>query len=195
MRRHVASFANFVCRFGDEKVLLDYAEDIVIPAFVDNTLIRSFGRTHFFFYQAKLVILDDDTKRPVIGIAGRFIKNTQLTREQIFDPKKGLIHDEASMPSAPSAHFVLILNNHRLIYFPETAHAPDLNAFRATVLSFIRQKHQAFIDQMYQGHAAVHEKVAKTLLIADNPPPTLEVIPIAGYEAIESFVRRYGVLR
>ena len=25
MRQHSAAFANFICRFGDEKVLLDYA--------------------------------------------------------------------------------------------------------------------------------------------------------------------------
>ena len=57
MRQHVASFANFVCRFGDEKVLLDYAKDIVLPAFFDDTFVRSYGRTHFFFYETELVKL------------------------------------------------------------------------------------------------------------------------------------------
>lgn len=195
LRQHIAAFANFVCRFGDDKVLLDYAEDIVIPAFVDNSLVRTYGRTHFFFYEAKLVILDEDRAKPVLGITGRFIKNTQLTREQIFDPRRGLVHDEASMPSAPSAHFVLVLNSHRLIYFPETAHAPDLNTFQSTALAFLRQKHKSFIDRMYDEARERDEKVTKKELVAANPHPTLEVIPISGDDEIEAFVKRYGVLR
>jgi hypothetical protein len=195
MRQHVASFANFVCRFGEEKVLLDYVEDIIIPAFVDDKMIRSYGRTHFFFYETKLVVLDDEPASPVLGIAGRFIKNTQLTREQIFDPVKGLVHDEASMPSAPSAHFVLVLNSHRLIYFPETAHAPDLNTFGATALAFIREKHKDFINRRYNELKEDGEKVTKKQLYIDHPAPSLEVVPISGDEEIAAFVRRYSVLK
>ena len=95
MRQHVAAFANFVCRFGDERVLLDYATEIVRPAFFDDTLIRTYGKSHFFFYEAELVKLADDKNKPVVGIAGRFVQNTLLTREQIFDEKRGIIHDEA----------------------------------------------------------------------------------------------------
>lgn len=195
MRQHVASFANFVCRFGDRKVLLDYVEDIVIPAFVDDKMIRSYGRTHFFFYETKLVVLDDNPENPVLGLSGRFIKNTQLTREQIFDPEHGLIHDEASMASAPSAHFVLILNSHRLIYFPETAHAPDLTAFRSTALNFIREKHKEFINHRYEELKGGENKVTKKQLNEDHPTPSLEVVPISGDEEIANFVRRFGVLK
>ena len=55
MRQHNAAFANFICRFGSEKVLLDYAEQIVLPAFTDDTMIRSFGkgRTYYFFIKQK----------------------------------------------------------------------------------------------------------------------------------------------
>ena len=195
MRQHVASFANFVCRFGDEKVLLDYAKEIVLPAFLDDTLIRTYGRTHFFFYEAELIRLDENGGDPVLGIAGRFIKNTHLTREQIFDPQRGIIHDEASLPSAPSTFFVLILNNHRLIYFPETAHAPDLNAFRATTTRFLQDKHKAFIDKTYETLSEQGEKVTKKQLLEDNPAPSLEIIPISGDEEIEAFLRRYGKLK
>lgn len=194
MRQHVASFANFVCRFGD-KVLLDYAEEIVIPAFVDDKLVRTYGRTHFFFYEARLVVLDDDPDDPVLGISGRFIKNTHLTREQIFDPQRGLVPDEASIPSAPSAHFVLILNSHRLIYFPETAHAPDLKVFRSTALAFLREKHKTFIDRRYEELKGSGEKVTKKQLVEDHPHPSLEVVPVSGDDEIEAFVRRYGLLK
>lgn len=195
MRQHVASFANFVCRFGEKQVLLDYVEEIVIPAFVDDKLIRSYGRTHFFFFECKLIVLDDNRENPVMGISGRFIKNTHLTREQIFDPERGIVHDEASMPSAPSAYFILVLNSHRLIYFPETAHAPDLSAFRATALSFLRDKHKDYINRRFDALKGEGEKVTKKQLNSDHPQPTLEVVPISGDEEIEAFVRRYGVLK
>lgn len=195
MRQHVATFANFVCRFGSEKVMLDYIDEIVIPAFVDDKMVRSYGRTHFFFYETKLVVLDDNPEKPVMGISGRFIKNTQLTREQIFDREKGLVQDEASMPSAPSAFFILVLDTHRLIYFPETAHAPDLSAFRSTALSFIRKKHSDFINQRYDELRKGENKVTKKQLNIDHPSPTLEVVPISGDDEISEFVRRYGVLK
>src|ERR1700723_2454744 len=138
MRQHAATFANFICRFGDQKVLLDYAKEIVLPAFFDDTYIRSYGKkAQFFFHEVEQVVLNGDKENPILGISGRFIKNTYLTREQIFDPEKGIVLDPANIQSSPSAFFLLILNNHRLIYFPETAHAPDLKTFRATLYDFI----------------------------------------------------------
>jgi len=138
MRQHSAAFANFICKFGD-KNLLDYAEEVVIPAFTRDTYVRSFGdRTHYHFYEVELLNLAEQGKYPIWVLAGRFIKDTELRREQIFDEEKGLIKDEQSMQSAPSAFFILILNNHRLIYFPETAHAPDLSAFKSTVRAAVQ---------------------------------------------------------
>jgi hypothetical protein len=151
MRQYVATFANFVCKFGEEKALLDYAKEIVLPAFFDDTYIRSYGKkAQFFFYEVQQVVLNEDKDNPILGIAGRFIKNTYLAREQIFDPEKGIVADAASIQSSPSASFLLILNNHRLVYFPETAHAPDLITFRATALDFIKRKHKAFVGRLYE---------------------------------------------
>jgi hypothetical protein len=176
-------------------VLLDYVEEIVIPAFVDDKLARGYGQTHFFFYETALVTLDDDPKNPVLGISGRFIKNTQLTREQRFDPKQGLIHEEASIPSAPSARFILVLNNHRLIYFPETAHAPDLATFKSTAISFLRIKHKEHINRRYEELKGGLFKVTKKELFQQNPSPTLEVLPISGEEAISNFIKRFSILK
>lgn len=204
MRQHVASFANFVCKFGAQKSLLDYASEIVLPAFTDDSLIRSYGkRTHYFFYETEVGTINIDDEDIVI-VSGRFIKNTELTREQIFDPDKGLVKDESSISSAPSAFFVLMLNNHRLIYFPETAHAPDLSAFRVTAERFLRTKHKTYIDSLYKelnsensrdGSTNNNQRTTKTALLESHPQPNLEVIPISGDDQIESFVRRYSVLK
>jgi hypothetical protein len=53
-------FANFLCRFGADKVLLDYLEEIILPAFIDDTLIRTYGRenpSEYLFYETSVVNL------------------------------------------------------------------------------------------------------------------------------------------
>lgn len=196
MRQHNATFANFICRFGDKKVLLDYAEEIVIPAFTRDTYVRSYGqRTHYHFYEVRLINLSSDREKPVLGLTGRFIKDTELTRYQIFDEKRGLVKDERSMRSAPSVFFVLILNNHRLIYFPETPHAPDLISFKSTAEQFLRLRHKEFIDGLFEEAKSQGYKATKKSLRETHPVPTLEVIALTGADDVEKFMRRYQILK
>lgn len=196
MRHNSVAFANFICRFGDEKVLLDYAYEIVVPAFTRDTYVRSYGTTtHYHFYEVKVVTLDNSTDPAVTALAGRFIKNTELTRYQIFDEQQGLIQDEQRMRSAPSVYFVLILNNHRLIYFPETPNAPDMSAFRATAMQFLRLRHKEFIDQLYDERDRGDRSASKKALKNIHPRPTLDIIPLTGAENIEQFLRRFEILK
>lgn len=196
MRTNNATFANFICRFGDGAVLLDYAIEIVIPAFTRDTYVRSYGdTTHYHFYEVEIVILDADSDPPVVGLAGRFIKNTELTRYQIFDQRKGLVQDEQRMPSATSVFFVLILNNHRLIYFPETPHAPDLNVFRTTAQQFMRQRHKEFINELYEELHPGDGSITKKVLNETHPRPSLEIIPLTTAEDIAAFIHRYEILK
>jgi hypothetical protein len=54
-------FANFVCHFGRDKVMLDYLTEIVLPAFTDDTLIRQRGQenvTEYRFYDVHLEKLE-----------------------------------------------------------------------------------------------------------------------------------------
>lgn len=196
MRQHNAAFANFICRFGDDKVLLDYAEQIVIPAFTKDTYVRSYGkRTHYHFYEVELMNMARSDEDPVLVLAGQFIKETELTRHQVFDEKRGLIKDEQSMRSAPSAFFVLILNNHRLIYFPETPHAPDLNAFRVTAEDFLRKRHEEFVKGLYEGSRSEEHPPTKKSLFEAHPRPTLEVVHLTGAVGIAQFLRRFEKLK
>lgn len=196
MRSQRATFANFICHFGDQKVLLDYAEEIAVPAFTNDTFIRSYGtKTHYHFFDVKLVKLGSEGREDVLGLAGRFVKNTTLTREQIFDEAGGLQKNKASMQSAPSAFFVLILNNHRLIYFPETANAPDLNAFKATSQKFLKEQHRRFITRLYEESNSSAKLQTKSGLIRHHPVPELEIIPLTGADSISDFVGRYETLK
>ncbi|MBC8718169.1 hypothetical protein [Ochrobactrum sp. Marseille-Q0166] len=201
MQQHNATFANFICRFGDDKVLLDYAYEIVIPAFTRDTFIRRYGATHYHLYDVELVTLDETKQPPIMALAGRFIKDTELRRYQIFDEKHGLVRDEQSMRSAPSAFFVLILNNHRMAYFPETPNAPDLRAFEVTVRSFLIKRYEEFINEAYElaqnrtKLIQLERKITKKALREALPRPTLEVVPLTGADSIEQFVRRYDTLK
>ena len=192
---------NLVCRFGKEKVLLDLADEIVLPSFFDNKLVRTYDKTSFFFHEVTPVLLRKDSKEPIIGIAGRFIKDTTLEREQIFEEEKGLVKDSNSMRSSPSAIFLLILNNHRIIYVRETKNAPSKESFRSTLLNFLRIKHKQFIDSEYGSLKKSHQeqseskKVTKKELLESYPRPTLELIPLTSEESIEQFVKKYDILK
>ncbi len=192
---------NLVCRFGDEKVLLDMADEIVLPCFFDDSLSRSYDKTSFFFHEVSPVMLFDNEGEPIIGVAGRFIKDTTLVREQIFEQEKGLVKDSESMRSSPSALFLLILNNHRLVYVKETRNAPSKESFRSTLLSFLRAKHKQYIDNEYKRFKLLHEEnsdqsvITKKELYETYPRPTLELIPLTSEDSIEQFVKKYNILK
>lgn len=193
--------ANLVCRFGGEKVLLDLADEIVLPSFFDETLVRTYDKTSFFFHEVAIVKLSDDINENVIGVAGRFIKDTTLEREQIFEQGMGLVKDQESIRSSPSAMFLLILNNHRLVYVKETKDAPSKESFRSTLLSFLHVKHKQYIDNEFERFKDIHlrnpnqPKVTKKELIENNPRPTLELIPLTSEDSIEDFVKKYSILK
>lgn len=192
---------NLICRFGRDKVLLDMADEIVLPCFFDEKLVRSYSKTSYFFHEVSPVLLNNDASDIVVGIAGRFIKDTTLEREQIFEEGKGLVKDAGSMRSSPSAIFLLILNSHRLIYVKETKDAPSKESFRSTLLSFLRYKHKEYIEAEYERLNAAREedpkaeRVTKKDLNEATPRPTLELIPLTSEDSIEAFVRKYRILK
>ncbi len=189
--------ANLVCRFGDS-VLLDHFESLVYPAFTED-LVRSYGDADYFFSSVSLEVLSDDDSEPVLGVVGRFIKDGKLTREQVYKDGE-LQRNRRSMQSSPSALFVLVLNNHRLIYVKETPDAPSKSAFRSTLHSFLKQVHKEFVKENF---ALIDEdidsreerKAAKDEFSARFPPPTLQVIALSTEDSVEKFISRYDVLK
>jgi len=193
-RRHEINFANFICRFGDEKVMIDLAEQIVIPAFMDREIERKYKDTSYFFLQTKIIDFSEKKNMPVLGIVGRFIKNTLLEREQIYDDKNGLIKDKKAIQSSPSAVFVLILNNHKLIYLKETANAPSMAELHSTIDKFIRKKHEKFITDTYKRLKHHNKKASKYDVYREYPVPRIKIIPLSSEESLKEFVQRYQTL-
>jgi hypothetical protein len=189
MTRKNLEVSNFTLKFG-EKNLLDLAEEIVIPAFLDNR-IRNFRSVDYFFLETSLIeIVDESEGVPLACIVGRFVKNTLLRREQIYNkPTNLLIKDHSSIQSSPSALFVLILNNHRLLYLEETSFAPPVSAFKVTIEQFLFESHANFLEQLYRSGS--NQQEARE----EYPAPNLKIIPLSNTANLSQFVEKYKKLK
>jgi hypothetical protein len=191
-KKNELEFSNFILKFGENHNLLDFVEEIVIPAFTQK-LERSYGETRHFIHDVQILNFGNE-EDPIPCIAGRYIKDTVIKREQIFDEDADeLKKDLQSLNTSPSAIFVLILNNHRLIYFNETAYAPNTYAFRVTAIKFIKEKYQDFIDDLYVRFQ--HEGTTIVDLYRRYSPPTLEIVPLTSNESISEFVNQFGLIK
>ena len=207
---YTLEFANFTCKFG-EKNLLDFAKDIVIPAFF-STEKREYGKSRLFFENVEIVKYDTE-KGPIVCLQGRFIKVTTLTREQIYVDGKGLIKAPAELETAPSSIFMLVLNNHKLLYLKENPHAPGIFAFRSTAHYYIRKKYSEFLNRMMnefieEAQRPVIEKGQTPKRVTKRerleiikklrevyPDPTLQIIPMASSNTIGTFIKQYKTLK
>ncbi|MBF0305690.1 MAG: hypothetical protein HQL41_08595, partial [Alphaproteobacteria bacterium] len=192
MRQHTVTFANFLCHFGNAN-LLDLAEEVVIPAILKSR-VRRYGETSYRLHDTKLENLGNDEK-PKLALTGQFIKTLSLTRSQIYVDGKGIEKSEASIESAPSVFFVLYLHNHRLVYFAETAFAPDLKAFSATVQRFLLDAHCEYVNKIYKARRSAGEKVTKREIYIETPKPIVSIVPLPSHDDIASFINRYAKLK
>lgn len=187
---------NFICKFGKDIVLLNFLEELILPSFQDQNQKRAYGKTSYFFHNVNIVHIPNKHNKNVVGVIGRIIKDTILEREQIFEEGKGLIKDTSSMKSSPSAVFLLILNNHRLMYIKETKDAPSKETFGHTFLNFLRSKHKQHIEKLYvEAQKTEDSKVTKKKLLEKIPRPTLEIIPLTSEDDIEEFIKKYELLK
>lgn len=89
MRQHQALFANFICKFGDLN-MADLLREVVLPAFTDDTMVREAYGSSFHLLDVELFeTLAGAGEAPEPALAGQFVRDTVLTREQVFDAKTG----------------------------------------------------------------------------------------------------------
>lgn len=194
MRQHLTVFANFICKFGDLN-MADLFQEVVLPAFTDDTLVRAAYGSSFHLLDVELIAsLSRDHPEP--AIAGQFVRDHYLRRTQKLDHDTGaLVADEATLQSSPSAFFVLLLRDHRLVYFAETPQAPDLKLFASAMERFITEKYHAYIDRLKAQAKAAGERITKKALRERIKPPTLEVVPLTSQDDLEAFIARYQKLQ
>lgn len=185
------NIANFICKFGEQKVLLDFGTEIVIPAFTEN-LTRKYADTSYFFHQVEIVDLGNDG-RDEIAIAGRFVKQTKIARDQVF-ADGNLVKDHRELDSAPASFFALLLSNHKLLYVRENSGAPSLATFGSTVESFLRVKHKKWVDAEYERRNEGEQKVTKKSILDSVPPPELNILELSSEVSIREFVKKFRTL-
>jgi len=187
------SFANLICHFGENLVLLDLAREVVLPAFLDGTLRRRYGHTSYFFLNMAVARTAEEVNGvPLVYAYGRLVKDTVLVREQIYSLDLGLVPAVEEMASAPSSFFTLILNNHKLMYLPETADAPSLAVFQSTLQKFLSIKHREYINALFEMQRGREDPKTKKQLYLEVPHPHVEVLPLASQASIDDFLAAFA---
>lgn len=188
-------FGNYTLNFGSKKVLLDLFDEIVMPSFEEKRYKRIIqGKSDYFFIDTKLVILDGDSKEPVLGISGKIIKNSKLKRDQIYRDDEGIIEDIDELETAPSSVFLLILNTHRLIFCKEVQGAPTIQNFKSTSESFLKKRYKEFIREKFEAEkikkiiALNQKKVTLKSLLEDIPYPVLRITTLSDEKSLQNFI-------
>ena len=179
---------NFVCKFGNFD-LLDLFNEVVYPAFFDESHKRNYRGSHYYFRNVELLDLGEDPlgDKRLLAITGRFIKNTELSREQFENEDGELVRDMQGMPTAPSAIFVLMLNSHRLLYVAETKFAPNLNTFKATVISFLKSEQSKFLKTL--------DKEAKATFKVNYESPEITITPLSTEKSVFDHLKQYEKIK
>lgn len=194
-------FGNFICKFGD-KDLLDFYNEVVYPAFFDERISRNYIKSKYFFKDVKLVFLGRHDEEDYIGIAGTLVNDTEIKRYQYYDETgSGIVQDEQALSSAPTSKFLLILNNHRLVYMKEVPGAPTMAQFRTTAETFLKKKNMAFINHLHAQALAIanatgkkRSKPTKAELCEMYPMPIVTLNPLPCSDEIGVFIDRFATL-
>jgi len=185
-------FWNFVCHFGEAK-LLDYYIDLVHPAFIGD-FFRKHGESSYFFYDVKIVEceIDEDTLPFVFG---RIVKDTIIERDQIFENDE-LKEDKLLIQNSPSSIFVLSLKDHRLFFVKEHKDAPTMESFKATITKFINDVRTENIDNEYEYLKEQRDFCGGTKRVTTKkslgvrfPKPDIEIIPLSSDADIDEFIK------
>lgn len=192
------TLANFVCRFGDKQVLLDQFDEVIVPAFF-NSPPRTYGKTTYHLFDLQLTNLNEDREEEP-AIIGRFVQDSEITRSHTL-ASDTLVANPASMESATSARFALILSSHTLIYIAETSYAPSLSKFRATMMMHILNAWKSRTDQMAReikasmsGGQKISMKDARASARQELPLPTLEILELPSSARIKDFLSQFDTI-
>ncbi|MBY7968212.1 hypothetical protein KW445_01035 [Vibrio fluvialis] len=190
-------FGNYTLTFGTDKVLLDLYDQVVLPSFLEMKFKRKLRVGEYFFLDTEVVKLSDDgAEETVVGICGRIVKNTKLRRQQIFSDGS-LVEDHDELETAPSSTFLLILNNHRLVFSKDVPGGPTIFNFMSTSQYFLRLAHKEFITKSFEEAKALRvadpslKRVTKKSLLEQYPEPELRITPLPDKQSLEAFIRRF----
>lgn len=146
-----ATLANFNCTIKKEKntiPMLEFFNEIIYPALNNTKKYKETKRNKYYISDLKLVELTDGP----MALVGKHIKRTVLDIFPDYNAESGFIGEQFSAPSAPHSNFILLLNNHRLIYYSNEAGAPTVSSFSTTVghmiYTYVKDKRNDIIQNL-----------------------------------------------
>lgn len=193
MKRNLhLEFWNFVCHFGEHK-LLDFYNEMVHPAFFEKH-IRSHGKTNWFFHDVQFIKVEfQEDSLPFVY--GKIVKDTSIERNQVFEDDE-LKAAPLFVPTAPSSIFILSLIDHRLFFIKEHPDSPTMENFKVTIEKFIDITRKELINNDYEAHEKIRnehggsiKKVTKKSLQVRYPEAEIELIPLSSDADIDEFIR------
>lgn len=201
MIESICNIANFNCTFnvnGESKPLLDYFESIVFPAMTKMNLTRVTKKNdektaEYFFIDVKLI----EIKKDEYALVGKHVKRAFLRIDQDITPDGTITPIGEIKNSAPTSTFILLLRNHRVIYFRNhLLGSPDIRSFnttvRAVVKSFIKGKRIDLINELkksefnYDGieYSRVSD-FTENVLNKKYPWAEINIVPMESKELLE----------
>ncbi|MFB5673569.1 hypothetical protein ACE3NQ_13485 [Paenibacillus terreus] len=170
--KKVLNIANFNLTFGKEnKPMLEYLEEIVLPAF-KSKIEREDDGNRYLFDDVQIVEL-----RGYYFIVGEFIKRTTLEIRSRYSEKDGIRDTNERVPSDPYSLFIISLNNHRMILIKNQKGSPDIRSFNTTAKIIIGQ----YVKNMNKEITIHKDKL---------PKPNLNVVAIPFSETIQQELRK-----
>lgn len=168
LKKRTVELANFNCVFGDEnEPLLAHFSDVLLPAFKSGHKINY--SNSYFTFEDITITYDND-----LGyiFTGTFIRQTKLQIYTQTDPKTGkLINTNKEIPSSPFSIFVILLKNHRMLFFKNQNGSPRLSTFKTISEKMIRQ----FLREQNK-NAEYNSKL---------PGPHISIIPLPSHESLK----------
>lgn len=188
-------FGNFTLKFGEDKVLLDFFEELVEPSFTAQKHHRRIeGKGEYFFLDTSKVVLIDFNKNKHPAIVGRIVKNTKLKREQIFQDNH-IVTDKKELETAPTSIFLLLLETHRLIFCRELPGAPSIQNFESTCQKFLAIEHKILVDKLIKDATPPSEehppRGTKANIHRSFPSPRLRITPLSDRQSLSDFIDRF----
>ncbi|MCC3668625.1 hypothetical protein [Terrisporobacter mayombei] len=194
--------ANFNCTFGDEHYpMLDYFEEIVLPAFI-NKYKKETSKNTFFFHNVKLV----EYSKGQFALTGIIVKQTILEVKSLIDEEtQSIIKKDDKIPSDPFSYFILFLDTHRMVLVKNQSGSPTLKNFESLSKYTLREASIEFAQDgdiipislnigSLPSSSKVDEALAKILEIQEI---TLKIYPLNGdidnvYGSVRTELERMG---
>jgi hypothetical protein len=127
--------ANFNVTYGKEEApLLEYFEDIVLPAFQSGIKReRKDDTDKYYFLNVRVIASEED-----YVLTGQFVKETELEVKSLVVNNQ-LVRADNTYPTAPYSVFYIFLRNHRMVLIKNQKGSPNIKSFGLTASRILNQ--------------------------------------------------------